>query len=168
MKATNYRAIQQAVQQHSNVPNNTIDRQPFLFKLCDVFESDNPHFNRTRFLQGCEPGQIGPNSAPDDFTNKESFKTEISEGVRKVKGDILADIASGNVSGTVKSYSELHDYLDANDYIHFIYVDQGVFTQSGDIAKGLESPEGSLATTIANAVMEEVDTWLANGRKEVK
>lgn len=36
--------------------------------------------------------------------------------VERMKKETLADIASGRVPATVASFSELHDYVDANEY----------------------------------------------------
>jgi hypothetical protein len=40
----------------------------------------------------------------------------IEYAIERSKLEILQDIASGVVPGTVSSFSELHDYVDANEY----------------------------------------------------
>lgn len=40
----------------------------------------------------------------------------IETAIARSKSEILADIASGEVPTTVQTFSELHDYVDANEY----------------------------------------------------
>ena len=40
----------------------------------------------------------------------------IEYAIERSKAEILEDIASGVVPDTVSSFSELHDYVDANEY----------------------------------------------------
>ena len=40
----------------------------------------------------------------------------IEHAIERSKAEILEDIAQGVVPGTVSSFSELHDYVDANEY----------------------------------------------------
>ncbi len=40
----------------------------------------------------------------------------LSLTVERAKMEILADVADGTVPVTVKAFSELHDYVDANGY----------------------------------------------------
>jgi hypothetical protein len=42
--------------------------------------------------------------------------TAISEYADKIMTEIDGDIKAGHVPATVASFSELHDYVDANDY----------------------------------------------------
>ena len=41
---------------------------------------------------------------------------ELRQVVERAKTEILADVASGTVPSTCASFSELHDYTDANGY----------------------------------------------------
>ena len=66
----------------------------------------------------------------------------MSTQTQTIKAQILDDIADGTVPVTVATFSELHDFVDANSY--------------GDLL-GLDNAE-------ANSVMDEVDAWLRGGR----
>ena len=50
------------------------------------------------------------------FNPTPARKEQIKEAVARSKREIIADIASGRVPATVKTFSELHDYVDANEY----------------------------------------------------
>ena len=73
--------------------------------------------------------------------------TLVASGVRRGKKEILEDIQKGRVPRTVKTFSELHDYVDANEY-------GGLFSDTFQ----------SLPQDTRIAVMEEVqgalDAWL--------
>ena len=43
-------------------------------------------------------------------------KAILEETVERMKHEILADVKLGKVPATVKAFSELHDYVDANEY----------------------------------------------------
>ena len=66
--------------------------------------------------------------------------------VERAKGEILADVASGTVPSTCASFSELHDYTDANGY-------GGAF----------ERPFDNNETDFWNAVQTAVDRWIKQG-----
>ncbi len=67
--------------------------------------------------------------------------------VERAKQEILADVASGLIPKTVRSFAELHGYVDANGY-------GGAF----------ESYDGSEeCTAVWNRVQGEVDAWLKTG-----
>lgn len=91
----------------------------------------------------------------------------LEQTVARMKSEILADIASGTVPETVSSFSELHDYVDANCY--------GGFCEDDYIAKawgvsGFPSdddfPENLMDTVVdfENDAQNAVHAWLANGR----
>lgn len=40
----------------------------------------------------------------------------VADAVTRGKREVLEDVVAGRVPSTVKSYSELHDYVDANEY----------------------------------------------------
>lgn len=69
----------------------------------------------------------------------------IDRVVERVQTEILEDIASGRVPSTVASFSELHDYIDANDY------------------GGSDTYDLSLAEI--NEMQKQVDAWLKDGRQ---
>jgi hypothetical protein len=40
----------------------------------------------------------------------------LEQAIERSKSEILGDVAEGTVPATCASYSELHDYVDANGY----------------------------------------------------
>jgi len=71
---------------------------------------------------------------------------ELRHVVERAKAEILADVASGTVPSTCASFSELHDYTDANGY-------GGAF----------ERPFDNNETDFWNAVQDAVDAWIKQG-----
>jgi hypothetical protein len=71
---------------------------------------------------------------------------ELRRVVERAKAEILADVASGTVPSTCASFSELHDYTDANGY-------GGAF----------ERPFDNNETEFWNAVQDAVDRWISQG-----
>ena len=71
---------------------------------------------------------------------------ELRRVVERAKAEILADVASGTVPSTCASFSELHDYTDANGY-------GGAF----------ERPFDNNETDFWNAVQTAVDGWIKQG-----
>ena len=71
-----------------------------------------------------------------------------------IKKSINADINSNKfprpIPTTVRSFSELHDYVDANEYVIRAFNGKFPFTQ-----KGYKE---------ANELMDAIDEWLKNGR----
>jgi hypothetical protein len=77
--------------------------------------------------------------------------TSIDSYATKVREMILDDVRGGRVPATVRDFSELHDHLDANDYLDQAGVQWG---DSGDT-------EADLADVIA--VQDAVHAWLQSG-----
>jgi len=71
---------------------------------------------------------------------------ELRRVVERAKAEILADVAAGTVPATCASFSELHDYTDANGY-------GGAF----------ERPFDNNETDFWNAVQDAVDAWIKQG-----
>ena len=71
---------------------------------------------------------------------------ELRQVVERAKTEILADVAAGTVPSTCASFSELHDYTDANGY-------GGAF----------ERPFDNEETDFWNAVQDAVDRWIKQG-----
>ena len=71
---------------------------------------------------------------------------ELHRVVERAKTEILADIAAGTVPITCASFSELHDYTDANGY-------GGAF----------DRPFDNNETDFWNAVQTAVDGWIKQG-----
>ncbi len=71
---------------------------------------------------------------------------ELRRVVERAKTEVLADVAAGTVPSTCGSFSELHDYTDANAY-------GGAF----------ERPFDNNETDFWNAVQDAVDCWIKQG-----
>lgn len=82
-----------------------------------------------------------PEPALADFSADELHRV-----VERAKAEILADVASGTVPRTCASFSELHDYTDANGY-------------GGAFGRPFDNNE----TDFWNAVQTAVDGWIKQG-----
>ena len=71
---------------------------------------------------------------------------ELHQVVERAKSEVLADVNAGTVPRTCASFSELHDYTDANGY-------GGAF----------ERPFDNNETDFWNAVQTAVDGWIKQG-----
>jgi len=72
--------------------------------------------------------------------------TTLEQAIERSKCEILGDVAAGIVPVTCASYSELHDYIDANGY-------------GGAFEHDFENEE----TDFWNAVQDAVDAWIKAG-----
>ena len=85
----------------------------------------------------------------------------IADSVARMKAEILAHIADGTVPSTVTTFSELHDYVDANEYGGFCI---------DEINAAIEaefSNEHRSSVDYFNICQNEVDYWLYRGRTEL-
>lgn len=84
----------------------------------------------------------------------------VEQHFEQMKTEILADMASGLVPKTVASFSELHDYVDANEYGGFCndaQVDEMIAHYGGrDEHEGM--PQGMIDHI--NKCQNAVDTWV--------
>jgi hypothetical protein len=71
---------------------------------------------------------------------------QIEAAVARSKEEIRADVAAGRVPASVARFSELHDFVDANEY--------GGLCEGGEWCLDMEA---------GNAVQSAVDAWLASG-----
>jgi len=72
--------------------------------------------------------------------------TTLEHAIERSKSEILEHVAEGTVPATCASYSELHDYVDANGY-------GGAFEDDFDNEE----------TDFWNAVQDAVDAWIKAG-----
>ena len=72
----------------------------------------------------------------------------VAQSITVAKAEIKQDIKAGVVSKSVKSFSDLHDWVDANNYGGGFSVNTEHFT--------IDQWE---------TVQTALDTWLHNGRK---
>jgi len=71
---------------------------------------------------------------------------QLTERLERAKREVLADVAAGIVPVTVASFSELHDYVDANGY-------GGAFEEDApDTSDGLW-----------DALQSAIDGWIRSG-----
>ena len=88
-------------------------------------------------------------------TTTEIAEQAMSKAVAKAEYEILADIADNTVPASVSTFSELHDYVDANEY-------GGLCSDWPWVAKS-----GALEPAFmewSNEVQNRVDAWLKAGR----
>ncbi len=78
---------------------------------------------------------------------------DLDATVRRGKREINADIASGRVSASVATFSELHDHVDANWY-------GGAFNPEWEAEFGTDRH-----CAFWNRVQDTLSSWLANGRE---
>ncbi len=93
---------------------------------------------------------------------------DLQKVVTRMAREIQADIESGDVPTTVRTFSDLHDFVDGNAYGGFCedaFADALIEEFGGrDDDEGL--PEDFLR--FMNAAQDTIGAWLANGRGELK
>ena len=72
--------------------------------------------------------------------------TTVEQTIERAKAEILADAASGIVPRTCASFSELHDFVDANGY-------------GGAFEQGFNNEE----TDFWNSIQDALDAWIKGG-----
>jgi hypothetical protein len=77
-----------------------------------------------------------------------------ARAIARGKREILEDIKSGRVPSAVRTFAELHDYVDANEY--------GGLTDSPNLFGGV-SRHAELSAM--NRVQDALDAWLRTGRR---
>ena len=89
----------------------------------------------------------------------------IEHAIERSKAEILEDIATGRVPDTVSSFSELHDYVDANEYGGLC--EEGTWWCIADDSQDpewywglIESDSHLLHFDQSNAVQNAVDAWV--------
>lgn len=87
--------------------------------------------------------------------------------VARMKREVDADIAAGKVPTTVSSFSELHDWVDANCYG---LCEEGAF-DALEVAFGSTRQVGQMLDAsptdlldLINEAQDQVDAWLKCGR----
>lgn len=84
------------------------------------------------------------------------------ELAKRMQNEILADVSSGLVPRTVKGYSELHDYVDANLYGGTEALLDEFDTEVPDTDEGHSSALTALCE-LANPAMDIVNAWIKAG-----
>ncbi len=75
-----------------------------------------------------------------------SNQPRLSDIIERSKAEILRDVAAGIIPATCASFSELHDYVDANGY-------GGAFEHDFDNEE----------TDFWNAMQDAVNAWIRTG-----
>jgi hypothetical protein len=81
--------------------------------------------------------------------------------VEAIKAEITELITDGTVPATVKSFSELHDYVDANMLAEDIFPAQPDFDDDDAVQDWFDK-----AIEILNPAQDVVSAWLEAGRPE--
>jgi hypothetical protein len=74
---------------------------------------------------------------------------QLAERTARAKREVLADVAEGFVPAAVKTFSELHNYVDANCYGGACEVD---------------APD--VDDEIWNTLQDAIDVWIRSGKME--
>ena len=85
--------------------------------------------------------------------DQETYRLCVLPVVERAKREVLADVKAGIVPRTVASYSELHDYVDANYY-------------GGAFETSLSDDDGNMSEEVCefwNAVQNAVHRWIREG-----
>jgi hypothetical protein len=88
---------------------------------------------------------------------------KLKKTIERMKREVLDDVKSGQVPSTVKTFAELHDYVDANEYGGFC---EDKFTDSliehfGGLNEETGMPQEML--DFMNAAQNAIDTWIKEG-----
>lgn len=87
----------------------------------------------------------------------------IAESIERIKCEVLTDIMAGRVPASVSSFSELHDYRDANCYGGFCTDElaDAMIDYYGGLDHNEEFPDKMMEHL--NASQNGVDAWLQAG-----
>jgi hypothetical protein len=91
----------------------------------------------------------------------------LTDTIIRAKREVLSDIADGTVPATVASFSELHDYVDANYYGGAF--EDGEAMHSVCNSSDADDTFGSGCDRCCdfwNDVQNAVDAWLKRGRTD--
>lgn len=80
-----------------------------------------------------------------------TFQAGVAALVNIGKQEILADIAAGVVPSTVRSFADLHDYVDANTYAKLCDDEWSV------------GPTDDIFYKLANSVQDALHLWIVMG-----
>lgn len=87
----------------------------------------------------------------------------LEETIERMKCEVLADVKSGQVPATVKAFSELHDYVDANEYGGFCddKFSNALIEHFGGLDENTGMPLKML--DFINTAQDAIDVWLKEG-----
>ena len=94
----------------------------------------------------------------------------LTDTIARAKREVLSDIADGTVPATVTSFSELHDYVDANGYGGGFEEDHPAgwvpAPENDSLTWETDEAESQKITAFWNDVQNAVDAWLKRGRMD--
>jgi hypothetical protein len=118
-------------------------------------------------LEGAKDGrglldaeQIALDTFKAEWARRRSVVVTLDEAVAAVKAAVNADMDNGVVPKNVRSFSRLHDYVDANVYLINALPPMPDFEDEDD-----DNPERIAYWELGNEVASVVDRWLRNWRK---
>lgn len=87
----------------------------------------------------------------------------LDETIRRMKAEILSDVQSGRVSKNVKSFSELHNFVDANEYGGFC--EDGMLSAMIEHFGGRDENEGMPDDMMhyLNSAQDMIHQWIVAG-----
>jgi hypothetical protein len=85
-----------------------------------------------------------------------------SELAERMKAEILADVENGIVPVSVSSFSELHEYVDANLYGGTEALLEQFDAEAPDTDAGHSGALAALCD-LANPAIDSVDAWIKEG-----
>ena len=122
----------------------------------EVYEADNGD-GVPGWCEWCD-AETGDDIRAKDFLTGFFEKPTVDQLVAAMKREILDDIAVLRVPHNVSSFSELHDYVDANCYAGLCSDDNAWAWINGEMPDSV--------VDLINEATDIVDKWLANGRKD--
>lgn len=96
----------------------------------------------------------------EQYLNKERAFT-VEQSVARMKEEIEIDVRRGVLPANVGSFSELHDFVDANEYGGFCIdrLADAMIAQYGGRDKGTEAMPDSMMKHISDA-QDAIDVWI--------
>jgi len=94
---------------------------------------------------------------------KQSTVPTLEQTIARIQSEILLDISRGVIPASVGSFSELHDYVDANEYGGFCedVLCDALIAHFGGRDENEGMPDGLM--NYMNAAQDAIDTWIKNG-----
>lgn len=113
----------------------------------------SPKFLKASDYDSLFAAPLAPRSVTDDVDAiREKF-------VETAKREILNDMASGDIPASVRSFEELNDYVDANEYVNDANREDRSLGPYGK-SKGWKTQD---FIDFTNGVIDELNDWLASG-----
>lgn len=85
----------------------------------------------------------------------------LSETIARMKREIRDDVRLGRVPDNVKSFAELHDYVDANEYGGLFCEDSVVAHLNSQFGRGPDDDMPAAMVDFINEAQNVVNDWMA-------